>query len=77
MSKQYAALFSHYSADTGEPRAFDDIHKAAAYAGQVIAAQPGIQFVLLVRDHPGTEWRTKVGGRNIRQAVQFHFADAS
>lgn len=76
LTREYTYLLSSYTAETCEPLPVFNTLRGAGVAGDAIrTAQPGIEYVLLVRDRGTTEWRTAIhGNRTIAEAIAFYWA---
>jgi hypothetical protein len=75
LTREYSYLLSSYTAETCEPLPVFNTLRGAGVAGDDIRnAQPGIEYVLLVRDRGTAEWRTAMhGNRTIAEAVAFYW----
>lgn len=75
LTREYSYLLSSYTAEACEPLPTFNTLRGAGVAGDEIRhAQPGIQYVLLVRDRGTLEWRTAIhGNRTIAEAIAFYW----
>jgi hypothetical protein len=74
LTREYSYLLSSYTAESCEPLPVFNTLRGAGVAGDEIRhAQPGIQYVLLVRDRGTLEWRTAVGCQTITEAIAHHW----